>query len=227
MFVLTTNVKGAIAEAEIFAAAVRLGVPVYTPVAEHGRADLVLEIGGRFFRVQCKWANLSPDKSVVIVNAATSRRSRAGHIRSTYSEAEIDLFAVYCGELDRCFLIPIDLVAGKSMLYLRVTPPRNSQRSCINLAEDRSFDGAIAQLGERLRGTQEVAGSSPASSTESPEPVTVGVNAFRDGLGVWMDRVAAGEEVILTRHGRPKIRLSPATGHVVPANGCVAPLSER
>jgi prevent-host-death family protein len=25
-----------------------------------------------------------------------------------------------------------------------------------------------------------------------------------------MDRVAAGEEVILTRHGRPKIRLSPA-----------------
>jgi prevent-host-death family protein len=25
-----------------------------------------------------------------------------------------------------------------------------------------------------------------------------------------MDRVASGEEVILTRHGRPKIRLSPA-----------------
>jgi prevent-host-death family protein len=57
---------------------------------------------------------------------------------------------------------------------------------------------------------QEVDGSSPSSSTESPEPVTVGVNAFRDGLGVWMGRVAAGEEVILTRHGRPKIRLSPA-----------------
>jgi prevent-host-death family protein len=40
--------------------------------------------------------------------------------------------------------------------------------------------------------------------------VTVGVNAFRDGLGSWMDRVAAGEEVVLTRHGRPKIRLLPA-----------------
>ena len=56
----------------------------------------------------------------------------------------------------------------------------------------------------------EARGSSPLSSTASSEPVTVGVNAFRDGLGSWMDRVAAGEEVVLTRHGRPKIRLLPA-----------------
>jgi prevent-host-death family protein len=54
----------------------------------------------------------------------------------------------------------------------------------------------------------EARGSSPLSST-STEAVTVGVNAFRDGLGVWLDRVAAGEEVILTRHGRPKIRMLP------------------
>ena len=45
MFVLTTNQKGAIAEAEIAAAAVRTGVPVLRPMAEHGRYDLVFEIG--------------------------------------------------------------------------------------------------------------------------------------------------------------------------------------
>jgi prevent-host-death family protein len=39
--------------------------------------------------------------------------------------------------------------------------------------------------------------------------VVVGSNTFRDKLGDWMDRVAAGEEVILTRHGKPRIRLSP------------------
>jgi prevent-host-death family protein len=43
-------------------------------------------------------------------------------------------------------------------------------------------------------------------------PTTVGVNPFRDKLGQWIDRVAAGEEVIVTRHGRPRIRLSPAAG---------------
>jgi prevent-host-death family protein len=40
--------------------------------------------------------------------------------------------------------------------------------------------------------------------------VTVGANRFRDEFGHWMDRVAAGEHVLITRHGRPRIRLSPA-----------------
>jgi len=40
--------------------------------------------------------------------------------------------------------------------------------------------------------------------------VTVGSNAFRDKLGYWMDRVAAGEEVIITRRGRPRFRMLPA-----------------
>jgi prevent-host-death family protein len=39
--------------------------------------------------------------------------------------------------------------------------------------------------------------------------VTVGANRFRDEFGYWMDRVAAGEHVLITRHGRPRIRLSP------------------
>jgi prevent-host-death family protein len=117
---------------------------------------------------------------------------------------------VYCGELDRCFLIPVNVAAGQHQLHLRLTPPRNGQRACITLADDFAFEGAVAQLGERRHGMAEVRGSIPLSSTPPHEPVTVGVNAFRDGLGVWMDRVAAGEEVILTRHGRPKIRLSPA-----------------
>jgi PD-(D/E)XK endonuclease len=53
---LSTNRKGAIAEAEIAAAAVRLGIPVLRPIQEHGRYDLAFEVGDRILRVQCKWA---------------------------------------------------------------------------------------------------------------------------------------------------------------------------
>ena len=42
-----TNRKGAIAEAEIAAAAVTLGASVLRPISEHGRYDLVFEIGGQ------------------------------------------------------------------------------------------------------------------------------------------------------------------------------------
>jgi hypothetical protein len=120
------------------------------------------------------------------------------------------LFGVYCGALDRCFLVPISLAATKHAIQLRVVPPRNNQQACINLADDFDFEGAVAQLGERRRGTPEVRGSSPLSSTSSDDPITVGSNPFRDKLGYWTDRVASGEEVVITRNGKPRIRLSPA-----------------
>jgi prevent-host-death family protein len=29
-----------------------------------------------------------------------------------------------------------------------------------------------------------------------------------------MDRVAAGEDILITRHGKPRVRLSPAVAHL-------------
>jgi prevent-host-death family protein len=206
-----TNIKGAVAEQAIALAAVKLGVPVLSPVAEHGRSDLALDIGGRLWRVQCKWGHLERDGGVVIANLSTSRHNSNGYVTTTYTQDEIDLFGVYCGDLDRCFLLPVSRFAGMRAVYLRVSPPRNNQRACINLADDFDFEGAVAQLGERRAGSAKVRGSSPLSSTpQTSGPILLGANRFRDHLGYWMDRVAAGEEVILTRHGKPRIRLSPA-----------------
>ena len=61
---------------------------------------------------------------------------------------------------------------------------------------------------------QEATGSSPVSSTPSPEPdgseITVGAHEFRNKLGSWMQRVAAGDEILITRRGRRYARLGPA-----------------
>ncbi len=209
---LDSNVKGAVAEQAIVLAAVRLGVPVFRPVSEHGRADLVLEVGGRLLRVQCKWGRLGPERDIVVAHTGSCRSTAVGYLRTTYKESEVDLFGIYCEPLDRCFLLPVSMVAGKYQIHLRLTPPGNNQRACINLADSFDFEGAIAQLGERRRGTAEVVGSSPTSSTSSPsDPITIGANPFRDKLGYWMDRVAGGEEVLITRHGKPRIRMRPAT----------------
>ena len=208
---LNNNRKGAIAEIEIVAAATKLGVPVWTPVSEHGRYDLVLDIGGRLWRVQCKWGRLSPAGDVVAVHVGSSRLSSRGYFRTTYSEAEIDLFAVYCGDLDRAFLLPATRFAGMHQVNLRLTPPRNGQRACINLAEDFDFEGAIAQLEERRHGMAEVVGSSPTSSTSSRRaPTAVGSDAFRIRLGEWLERAGAGEDILVTFRGKPRVRLSAA-----------------
>jgi PD-(D/E)XK endonuclease len=181
----STNEKGAIAELEIATAAMKLGVSVYKPLSEHSRADLMFELGDGLWRVQCKWGRLSKARDVVLIQTSASSLSTSGYVRSTYSEQEVELLAVYCGELDRSFLLPGALFAGRYAVQLRLTPPRNNQRACINLAENFAFEGAIAQLGERCHGMAEVVGSSPTSSTSSPDltPVVVGSNPFRDHLG--------------------------------------------
>jgi PD-(D/E)XK endonuclease len=213
---LSRNEKGAVAELEIATAALKLDVSVYKPVSEHSRADLLFEIGSELWRVQCKWGRLSPSGDTVIVRIGTSRCSPHGYIRTTYTEQEVDMFGIYCGQLDRCFLVPLAVVAGQHEVRLRLTPARNRQQACITLADDHDFDGAVAQLA-RARGWQPRGQGfeSPqlhSSNSSSPEstPIVLGSNPFRDRLGYWMDRVAAGEEVILTRHGKPRIRLSPA-----------------
>ena len=215
MFVLTTNHKGGIAETKIAAAATELGVSVLRPIVEHGRYDLAFELGERILRIQCKWAALDEAAGVIKVNLQTCRHTPNGYVYGSYGADEIDAVAVYCSELDRCYLLPIALVAARRAIHLRTTPPLNKQRACINLATQFEFAGAIAQLGEHLSGTQGVGGSSPPSST--PSTVEVGSNQFRNHFGYYLERAAAGDEILVRRHGRPYARLVPVQPRLVAA----------
>jgi hypothetical protein len=162
-----STIKGAIAEAAITAAAVEMGIYVLRPVVEGRRYDLVFDIGHSLYRVQCKWA---PRRgAVVCVNLTSTRHTPAGYVRATYDASEIDAVAAYCHDLKECFWLPIEVVAGKRAISLRLEPAANGQKSAINFASQYRL-GAIAQLGERLHGMQEVAGSSPASSTPPRPP---------------------------------------------------------
>jgi PD-(D/E)XK endonuclease len=160
---LTPNEKGAIAEQRIVAEAIRLDIPVLRPVIAGCRYDVAFDFGDRIARVQCKWGRILND--CVVARISTCRHSPTrGYVRTTYSPAEIDAFAIYCGDLDRCFYVPITEVAARHDLNLRLTRPKNNQRIGVTLADDHLL-GAVAQLGERDAGSVEVRGSSPLSST--------------------------------------------------------------
>jgi PD-(D/E)XK endonuclease len=161
---LSTNRKGAIAEASVIAEATRLGIDVYRPVADHGRFDMVFAFpDGSLSRVQCKWVNREGD--VIHVRPRTSRRTAAGIEGGTYAAHEVDAVAAWCEELRRCYYLPIDLVAGRQGFWLRLAVPKNNQVVGVHWAAQYEL-GAIAQLGERLHGMQEVVGSSPTSSID-------------------------------------------------------------
>jgi hypothetical protein len=167
---LTTDQKGNIAETAIVAAAVKLGIDVYRPVGEGGRYDMIFEVGERLMRIQCKWAPRHGD--VVILRCYSCRRNRNGLVRRKYVDGEIDAFAAYCPDTDRCYFLPFELFTARSQVSLRLGPCQNNQNLGVNWAKDYEFaatlsaSGAVAQLGERQRGTLEATGSSPVGSTE-------------------------------------------------------------
>ncbi len=165
---LTTNQKGAISETAIAAAAARHGYGVLKAPCDGGRYDLVFDVDGTLLKVQCKWAIRRGD--VIDVRAFSCRHTSPGGLtRRGPAADEIDVLAAYCAELDRCYALPAALVADRTHAHLRLAGAKNCQQQRVRYAADYEFPGAIAQLGERLAGSQKVAGSSPASST-SPRP---------------------------------------------------------
>ena len=89
---LSTDQKGAIAEAAIAAAAIRLGVGVSKRLGPQ-RYDLIFDLGSRLLRVQCKWAIRNDD--VVVVRCRSCRRGRNGFVRRDYTRDEVDAIAAY------------------------------------------------------------------------------------------------------------------------------------
>ncbi len=167
---LSTDRKGAIAEAEIAAAAIKLGVDVYRPLQEGGRYDLIFDLGGRLLRVQCKWAVRAGD--VVVVRCYSSRRAVEGMRVRRYTAAEVDAIVAYCSGIDRCFVLPPQLFAGRPATAPAVGPESQQptgtrqlgRRLRVRASTLHFARGAVAQLGERLAGSQKVRGSSPLGS---------------------------------------------------------------
>jgi hypothetical protein len=165
--VLSTDQKGAIAEAAIIYEATKLGIGVFKAVNDGSRYDLIFDLVGDLVRVQCKWANRYGD--VIVVRGYSCRRTREGLLRRMYSADEVDAFAAYCAETECCYFMRIDEMP-RAGIQLRLAPTRNNQQRGIHWAEQYEFgatlgtSGAVAQLGERQHGMLEATGSSPVGS---------------------------------------------------------------
>jgi hypothetical protein len=139
---LTTNQKGAVAEAAVALEAVRLGIGVYRPLGDE-RYDLILDVRPRLIRVQCKWACRHDD--VIVVRLYSARRAREGLRRTFYSRDEIDAFAAYCDDTESCYFFDLDDIAQYEM-RLRLGPTRNNQAKGVKWASDYDFAGRLSPL---------------------------------------------------------------------------------
>lgn len=120
----STNVKGKLAEVKILAEFVRRGIRVSLPYQPDSPYDLVVEMG-RLLRVQVKWGRV--EDGCVLFACASQKRGNAncGFSRSPYQD--VDVFGVYCGELDECYLVDVAEVSN-TIMRLRIEPSRQTAR---------------------------------------------------------------------------------------------------
>lgn len=141
---MNTKDIGDISEAVAIAAFVKVGMTVLKPFGDNRRYDLVVDISGRFIRVQCKTARLK--NGAVYFEPCSSYVHRGGSKKGY--RGEIEFFAVYSPDKDRLYVVPVDDV-GERGCKLRVDATKNGQTKLVRWARDYEFNGsfpsAIAQ----------------------------------------------------------------------------------
>ena len=121
----------------VLAALLRAGKTVLQPFGDNQRYDIVIDEGGKFFRIQCKTGRVRDGAirfSTCSVRYDQSARSYVG---------EIELFGVYCPETDKVYLVPIAEASTITETSLRTEAPKNGQKARIRMAKDFELTGAL------------------------------------------------------------------------------------
>ena len=122
-------------EAVILAELVKRGHRVLVPFGTNHRYDLVLDMGDRFIRVQCKTGRLR--NGAVCFKTASSQANTLRAFTRSY-DGEADLFLVYSPDTDRVYAVSVD-EAASSEGKLRVAPTANGQAKGIRWAADHEL----------------------------------------------------------------------------------------
>jgi PD-(D/E)XK endonuclease len=123
-------------EAIIFAELVKRGHRVLIPYGTNHRYDIVIDVGGRFLRAQCKTGRLR--RGVISFPTRSTRANTRGVYHAPYNADQIDLFLVYCPGTDRVYAVGVDEV-GSGYGFLRVDPTANGQANGIRWAADHEL----------------------------------------------------------------------------------------
>ena len=131
------QLKGQATEAVIKAEFVLRDLSVLEPAYDNESYDFVVEILGRFFRIQAKTARATDTGTLQFETVSTKARS-SGYVRDDYT-GEIDYFAVYAPSVDAIYLVPIG-EAAKGKMELRYEKPANNQMVGVNWHEEYLLD---------------------------------------------------------------------------------------
>lgn len=111
------------------------GFSVFTSQSEHEAFDLIAYKDKRFYRVQVKYRGAENGKISISLHTTWTDKTKLH--RNPYDFDEIDVFAIYCPDIDAvCFAAVAELAALNATFTLRTELPKNNQTKGVRLATD-------------------------------------------------------------------------------------------
>jgi hypothetical protein len=114
---------------------VSMGLEVLQPLSHDLRYDLAycVEETAELIRLQCKAGRYVPEIGCILFknyNVTGGRTGKRGYI------GDAEYFGVYCGDLNKTYLVPVDIIPSLKEVYLRVMPSKNNQIKKVIWAKD-------------------------------------------------------------------------------------------
>ena len=140
---MTSKDVGNITEVSCMLEFMKLGYPVLTPYGDCQRYDFVVEINGKFYRIQSKTANDAYiDEGYIVFRCDNTTTKNRRVVHHSYDENEIDYFSTsYDG---KCYLVPVNECSREKRL--RFTAPKNGQTRGITFASEYELEKVVANL---------------------------------------------------------------------------------
>ena len=130
---------GNITELETMLAFMKLGYNVLTPYGDCERYDFVVDVNGKFIRVQSKTSRTTDDGASFGFSGRSCNRKEGKVIHHRYTNNEIDYFATTFN--GKCYLIPVEECGADKKL--RILPAKKGQVRGITWAKDYELEDVV------------------------------------------------------------------------------------
>ncbi|MBD5583698.1 MAG: hypothetical protein HDQ88_01285 [Clostridia bacterium] len=136
--------KGDFVELTVAANLRNSGCTVYFPFGNDSKADLIAEYNNKLYKIQCKYAHVTPteDGGIDYAKFKTYSTARSGE-KIPYTKNDVDFFATIVA--DRTYLIPIEDITSIEQ-RLRFSRPKNNQTKRIMYADNYIMESVLQKL---------------------------------------------------------------------------------
>ena len=136
---MNSKQKGNITELETMLAFLKLGYNVLTPYGDCERYDFVVDVNGKFLRMQSKTSSSNDEGASFQFSCRSSNRSNGKIVHHHYTSDEIDYFVTTFQ--NKTYVIPVDECGADKRL--RLLPAKNGQTRGITWAKEYELEEVV------------------------------------------------------------------------------------